>query len=149
MKFTQTQGDPCVYVSSDVAGWLLVAVYVADLVIAGDCEEEIKAIKRTLPRFRMKDLGDLHHFLGMEVVRDLAGGVVWFGQSTYTIRLLYKFGMAGLKPVSTSADPESRLVKRTQEEAALPSHGGRTSVPLHQNETRHRVCGGECCSLQL
>lgn len=121
MKFTQTQGDPCVYVSSNIAGRLLVAVYVDDLVIAGDCEEEIKAIKRTLSsRFRMKDLGDLHHFLGIEVVRDLAGGVVWFGQSTYTGRLLDKFGMAGSKPVSTPADPESRLVKRTQEEAADP-----------------------------
>ena len=45
---------------------------------------------------------------------------MWFGQSTYTRRLLDKFGMAGSKPVSTPADPESRLVKRTQEEAADP-----------------------------
>lgn len=64
----------------------------------------------------MKDLGKLHHFLGTEVVQDLAEGKVWFGQTTYTDVLLQKFGMENAKSVSTPSDHGSKLVKRSEED---------------------------------
>jgi len=45
-----------------------VIVYVDDLIIIGDCEEEILLIKQNLSvRFQMKELGQLKHFLGLEI----------------------------------------------------------------------------------
>jgi len=45
-----------------------VIVYIDDLIITGDCEEEILLIKQNLSvRFQMKELEQLKHFLGLEI----------------------------------------------------------------------------------
>ena len=36
----------------------------------------------------MKDLGPLHHFLGVKVVQDQLTGVIWIGQPSYTYESL-------------------------------------------------------------
>ena len=46
----------------------IVLVYVDDLIITGDYEEEILLTKENLSvRFQMKELGKLKHFLGLEI----------------------------------------------------------------------------------
>ena len=46
----------------------VVLVYVDDLIITGDDEDEIHRIRENLVvRFQMKELGELKHFLGLEV----------------------------------------------------------------------------------
>ncbi|CAA0822055.1 cysteine-rich RLK (RECEPTOR-like protein kinase) 8, partial [Striga hermonthica] len=46
----------------------IVLVYVGDVNITGDDEEEIQQTRRNLlVRFQMKDLGELKHFLGPEL----------------------------------------------------------------------------------
>jgi ribosome maturation factor RimP len=48
--------------------------YIDDLVITGADLEEINRVKRQLAAsFEMKDLGDLHYFLGIEVIRTPEG----------------------------------------------------------------------------
>lgn len=119
MEFNQTSSDPCVYVSTRNIG-LIIAVYVDDLVLAGKCVSKFAETKEGLSaRFKMKDLGRLHHFLGIEIVQNIEKGKVWFGQPTYTRKLLDKFGMRDSKPVSTASDSESKLVKKTDEEEDL------------------------------
>lgn len=63
----------------------------------------------------MKDLGRLHHFLGMEVVQDETRGAVWFGQKAYTEAVLLKYGMENSKAVSTPSEPGCKLVKLCKE----------------------------------
>ena len=47
---------------------VVVQVYVGDLIIMGDLDDEILPLKKNLcTRFHMKDLGKLNHFLGLEV----------------------------------------------------------------------------------
>ena len=48
-------------------------------------------------KFEMKDLGPLHHFLGVKVIQDQLTGVIWIGQSSYTEKFLQKFGMYDCK----------------------------------------------------
>jgi hypothetical protein len=56
-----------VFVKSVNTKLAIVLVYVDDLIITGDCEEEILLIKQNLSdRFQMKELGQLKHFLGLE-----------------------------------------------------------------------------------
>lgn len=89
-------------------------MYVDDLVLAGKCVKRIAEMKQSLSnRFKMQDLGELHHFLGIKVLQDLVDGKVWIGQPNYVQKLLEKFGMQDSKPVSTPSAPDSKLVKKT------------------------------------
>ena len=52
----------------------IVLVYVDDLIITGDYSEEIQRTRENLSvRFQMKELGELKHFLGLEVERTKEG----------------------------------------------------------------------------
>ena len=51
-------------------------VYVDDVIIIGDCEEDIDQVKGLLKaKFNMKDLGELMYFLGIEVIQ--TAGSIW------------------------------------------------------------------------
>ena len=53
---------------------MLVVIYVDDLIVIGDCDVDIDDVKLLLKqKFEMKDLGELHYFLGIEVIRSLEG----------------------------------------------------------------------------
>jgi hypothetical protein len=45
----------------------------------------------------MKDLGDLHYFLGIEVIRTPEG--ILISQRHYMLNMLVKFGMADCNPI--------------------------------------------------
>lgn len=112
MGFSQASGDPCLYLSSD-EDRVMIAVYVDDLVLAGNELQLITSAKRQLStRFKMKDLGELHYFLGIEVVQDRRDGWTWIGQTEYATKLLERFGMQDSKPVKTPSDTGGRLTKR-------------------------------------
>ena len=49
--------------------------------------------------FDIKDMGKLHHFLGMKVKQDESTGRVWIRQPGYTEKLLKRFGMDQAKPM--------------------------------------------------
>ena len=49
----------------------IIGVYVDDIVLAGESTEKVQEVKRTLSKkFNMKDLGELNHFLGVQVIHD-------------------------------------------------------------------------------
>ena len=80
--------------------------------IACRSEERLKDFKRAIcKRFDMKDLGKLHHFLGLKVVQDDDSGDVWIGQSAYVDKVLLKYGMQDAKSVSTPVDVSTKLVQ--------------------------------------
>lgn len=111
MGFRQTASDPCLYVSSDSEGEVfVVAVYVDDIVLGGRSEAKLSEVKAGLSqRFKMKDLGPLHHFLGVTVAQD--SGKLWIGQPAFTERILQKFGMSDAKPVRTPVNPDIKLTQ--------------------------------------
>ena len=55
----------------------------------------------------MKELGELKHFLGLEVERTKEG--LFLGQHKYTKDLLQRYGMIDCKPISDPMDPNVRL----------------------------------------
>jgi len=90
MGFEQTSNDPCLYIHFDSEGVMfLVAVYVDDIVLGGRREAKTNAVREELSKkFEMKDLGPLHHFLGVEVIHNHLIGVIWIGQPSYTEKML-------------------------------------------------------------
>ena len=101
-----TTADPCVYVLvDDSGGYLIVVLYVDDLIIAGSNKEIVDCFKKAIgDRFKMKDLGNLRWILGMEVRRIRDMRILEISQTAYIDRVLERFGMANCKPVSTPAE---------------------------------------------
>ena len=55
----------------------------------------------------MKELGELKHFLGLEVERTKKG--LFLDQQKYAKDLLQRYGMIDYKPMFTPMDPNVRL----------------------------------------
>ena len=68
--------DHCLYLCKSEKGIVFVTIYVNDLIIGGDHLDEVEHNKGLLkPKFEMKDLGKLHFFLGIEIIRTKTG--IW------------------------------------------------------------------------
>ena len=66
--YSVTSADSSLFVKAIGGRTAIVLVYVDDLIITGDCEEENLQTKKNLSvRFQMKELGQLNHFLGLEI----------------------------------------------------------------------------------
>lgn len=86
------------------------AVYVDDIVLTGRSDGKINMINQTLRKqFQIKDIGELHYFLGVNVVQDLLTGNVWIGQQTYMQNILRKYNMEDCKTIQTPVDSSSKL----------------------------------------
>jgi hypothetical protein len=116
--FQQSESDPCIFVHKNANGErTYIALYVDDLIIAGDNEEDIATIKRRLSeRFDMKDLGIARRFLGMEIEYGKDGSIK-IHQNRYIQQLLERHGMADCNPVTTPMDTSVKLSSITSEEA--------------------------------
>ncbi|GJW15536.1 indole-3-acetic acid-amido synthetase GH3.17, partial [Tanacetum coccineum] len=106
--YSVTSADSSLFVKAIEGKLAVVLVYVDDLIITGDCEEEVLQTKKNLSvRFQMKELGHLKHFLGLEVHQSEDGMVLH--QQKYSRDLLKKFGMANSKPNSTPMELNSKM----------------------------------------
>ena len=85
----------------------VLSVYVDDMILTGNSEEEIKAAKEYLSReFEIKDLGYLRYFLGMEVARTHKG--ISINQRKYTLDLLRETDLTNCRPMDTPMESTAR-----------------------------------------
>ena len=79
---------------------MIIAVYVDDIILAGNNVNTMNKVKKAISdKFDVKDMGELHHFLGVKIVQNYKSGEIWIGQSAYIKELLSKFKMEECKPV--------------------------------------------------
>jgi hypothetical protein len=68
--FVQTIADQCIYTRTVKNEQTVIAVYVDDLGIMSDTITQLSEVKHVLSsRFKMKDLGEISHCLGLEIER--------------------------------------------------------------------------------
>ncbi|RVW83869.1 Retrovirus-related Pol polyprotein from transposon TNT 1-94 [Vitis vinifera] len=100
--FKRCEADHCCYVKSFDNSYIILLLYVDDMLIAGSDIAEINNLKKQLSKqFAMKDLGVAKQILGMRIIRDKANGTLKLSQSKYVKKVLSKFNMNETKPVST------------------------------------------------
>ena len=128
MGFVQTTTDPCVYRASGGEP-VYIGVYVDDIILAAQSNEKLAEMKKELSlRFDIKDMGRLHHFLGMKIVQDDTTGRAWIGQPAYTEALLKKFGTDEASTIATPVDSSIKLVKASEEDVLFDKHKYQSAV---------------------
>ncbi|KAI3730786.1 hypothetical protein L1987_61963 [Smallanthus sonchifolius] len=100
LGFVQSKCDHSLFVKSSKSVFLILLVYVDDIVVTGNNSAEILSVKKFLKsKFLMKDLGELKYFLGIEVIKTDNG--VCLSQRKYCLELLAEYDMTGCKPVNS------------------------------------------------
>ncbi|KAG8475410.1 hypothetical protein CXB51_032233 [Gossypium anomalum] len=100
---------------------LYVLVYVDDIVITGSSVDEINCFVQQLHNmFALKDMGELHYFLGIEVSR-FPSGSLHLCQRKYIRELLARSSMTNAKSVPTPMVSSSMLSKDEGDPLADPT----------------------------
>ncbi|KAK3002667.1 hypothetical protein RJ639_019973 [Escallonia herrerae] len=74
-----------------------ILIYVDDILLTGNDLQEIERLKKfLLKRFRIKNLGDLKYFLGIEFSRSKKG--IFMSQRKYALDILQDSGLLGVRP---------------------------------------------------
>jgi Reverse transcriptase (RNA-dependent DNA polymerase) len=108
MGYQQINVDHIVFFKREGGHIMMLAVYVDDMIITGDDEDEIARLKvRLRKEFEMKDLGHLKYFLGIEVTR--GSKEIILSQRKYVLDLLKEMSMLDYKPATTLIDQKSKL----------------------------------------
>ena len=103
LSFTQSLSDPCVYTIKHDDVLCIVLIWVDDLIIASNDDDLMSHTKNGLmSRFRMKDMGVLKYFLGIEF--EFTGDTVKMKQTRYLQKVLDRFNMNDCKPRSTPCE---------------------------------------------
>lgn len=76
---------------------VILLAYLDDIILTGPHTSKI-AVIRNLPeqRFKLKVIGDLHYFLGLEIAKSTKG--IHLSQRKYTLQLLQDTGFVSAKP---------------------------------------------------
>ena len=75
-------------------GFIIIAVYVDNILLAGPNKKEIQGIKDKLnKRFQIIDLGPCAYYLGITVTKDRANRILRLGQAGYIEKFVTEHGI--------------------------------------------------------
>ena len=86
--------DNCIYVKFRGSKFIILVLYVDDILLASSNKDMLLETKRFLSlNFDMKDLGEASYVLGIEIHRDRTKGVLGLSQKAYIEKMLKRFNM--------------------------------------------------------
>ena len=100
INFVQSKADNSLFIIKTETSFIALLIYVDDILIAGNDIKDINIVKNSLNYvFKIKDLGHLKFFLGLEISRTHKG--IHICQRKYALDILTDAGMLGAKPANT------------------------------------------------
>ncbi|RVW63782.1 Retrovirus-related Pol polyprotein from transposon TNT 1-94 [Vitis vinifera] len=112
LGFERCSLEHAVYMRNQGKGNLIVGVYVDDLIITGECIQDIDKFKSQMKKsFSMSDLGLLSYYLGIEVCQNSQR--ITLNQSAYARKVLDKCGMKDCNPSQIPMEPRLKLSKES------------------------------------
>ena len=154
--YTRCQADHCCYVKHFDNSYIILLLYVDDMLIAGSSIGEIDKLKHQLSKqFEIKDLGAAKQILGMRIIRDKDKGILKLSQTEYVKKVLSMFNMDNAKPVSTplgnhfklSKDQSPKIELECEHKDKIPYASASYrlfDVCYGLYQTRHCPCSGSC-----
>lgn len=110
--FLQSNNDPSLFTLNLNSGFVALLVYVDDILVTESDKALTQEVKQFLStRFKIKDLGPLKYFLGIEVARSSAG--IYLNQRKYTLDILKDVGLTGAKPSKIPMEQHHTLLATT------------------------------------
>ena len=94
---------------------MILLLYVDDLFVTGEEGLIVDTKKKLVVEFKMKDLGMMHYFLGMEVWQN--GDGISLGQGKYEVDILKRFGMMDCKAMTTPMASNLKLLSDASSES--------------------------------
>ena len=108
--FKQSKSDYSLFTKKVDQIFIALLVYVDDILIASNDVQAVEDLKTSLNHdFKLKDLGNLKYFLGLEVARSEKG--ISLCQRKYALGVLKDAGMTGCKPSKISMEQNLKLSK--------------------------------------
>jgi len=108
LGFKASKADTSLFFYDKGGITIYILVYVDDIIVASSTEKATAALLQDLQgEFALKDLGELHYFLGIEVTKVQEGIVLTQGK--YASDLLKRVGMTDCKPVTTPLSTSEKL----------------------------------------
>lgn len=108
LGFVPSKADTSLFYFRKGSHLMFMLVYVDDIIVASTSSTLTDALLRQLDQdFAIKDLGDLHYFLGIEVKR--SRGELFLTQERYATSILEKVNMNQCKPISTPLATTEKL----------------------------------------
>ena len=109
--FKINECDKCVYVKNTERGFVIICLYVDDILIMDSNNEIIKTTKEMFNnKFDMKDLGVADVILGIKISKTSDGLIL--SQSHYIEKILKKFKQNDSSPMRTPVDVNLHLTKK-------------------------------------
>lgn len=90
LGLTPSFSDPSVFINKDRT--LIIGLYVDDMLILGRSLGAVSEFKEEFSKmYKIKDLGEVRTFLGLEVTRDRASRTLTISQRSYTLKLIDEY----------------------------------------------------------
>lgn len=106
--YVQSKADYSLLTRKHGNSFTALLIYVDDILITGNDLETIVTLKMFLhSQFRLKDLGDLKYFLGIEVSTSKRG--IFICQRKYALEIIEDAGLLGAAPVDTPMEKGLKL----------------------------------------
>jgi histone deacetylase 1/2 len=108
LGFKPSEADVSLFVYNKGGVVIFLLVYVDDIIVASSSTAATEALLKDLHAdFALKDLGELHYFLGIEVKK--ASNGILLTEQKYTSDLLHRAGMRNCKPMNTPMSSTDKL----------------------------------------
>lgn len=121
MGFVGARSDNSLFVFRRGHETVYLLLYVDDIILTASSDALIRRVIMALQEeFSMKDLGPLHHFLGLSVSRQ--NGAFLLSQRQYILEVLERAGMTDCTPSSTPIDTCAKVSTSDGSPVADPSH---------------------------
>ena len=120
LGFRKSNVELCLYIHGKDEDMVYLLIYVDDLLICGKDGKKIQRIKKLLSyRFKMKDLGEINEYLGINVNYDYIDGKMKLSQEKYIESLATKFQIKGSKLYSTPMESSLKIEKAEECEPSI------------------------------
>lgn len=105
IDFVRSVYEYCLSVRIDKNTKIYLLLYVSDLLLADTDFIEVEDIKNTLSKyFKMKDLGPVSHFLGVDIKQNMLNNKITLHQTGYLKSIIAKINVQDCKSVKTPTD---------------------------------------------